>query len=188
MIAVGCIGVAALAVGGLVYDDSLSKFIPYVVERDHLGDAVAVGLASKAAPPDLRTIQAELSRWLYDVRVVSPDIETEKHMILEAYDHTDGDSPAKGELDEWFSKNVPWERAKETIVTITVTSMLPTYPGSWHTWRGNWREEARTRDGVLVSSALKEVSLEAVQKTPTTDTAIKKNPAGVFVHNFDWKN
>lgn len=186
--AFGCIAITLLAVGGLVYDASLSKYVPYIVERDNLGDQVAIGLAQRAGDPDLRVIQGDIRNWLYDVRTVSPDAQTERHLIQEAYNHTNKSSPANGELDEWFRNNNPFKRAAETIVTITITSALPADPHSWKIWRANWKEEVRTRSGDLESSTLKEVSIVVSHKPPTTDADFKKNPSGVFVDNFNWKN
>lgn len=186
--AFGCIGIAALAVGGLVYDNSLSKFVPYVVERDHLGDEVAVGPAEKVAQEDPRVVQTEINRWIYDVRTVSSDAQDERHRIVEAYDHTDKSSAATEELNEWFRNNNPFKRAADTIVTITIISTLPTPPDQWKTWTVKWKEEARTREGSLVIAQLKEMSITVAHKPPTTDTEFKKNPSGIFVQNFDWKN
>lgn len=186
--AFGCIAVTFLAVGGLVYDASLSKYVPFIVERDHLGDEVAVGLAERADSPDLRVIQTTIRQWIYDVRTVSTDAQTERHLITEAYNHTNRSGPAKGELDEWFSHNNPFKRAVESIVTITITSALPVDPHSWKMWRINWREEVRTRSGDRESSTLKEASIAVSYNPPTTDTQFRENASGVFVDNFDWKN
>jgi type IV secretion system protein VirB5 len=188
-IAAGCLAITALAVGGLVYDASLSKYVPYVVERDHLGDEVAVGPADKAAPCDPRVIQADINRWIFNVRTVSTDAQTQRHNIYEAYDHTDKAGDASGELNEWFQKHNPFKRAADEIVTTTVISTLPVDPHYWKTWRSSWREETRTRSGDPQGTpAVKEVSITVACKPPTTETDFKKNPSGVFVESFDWKN
>jgi type IV secretion system protein VirB5 len=184
----GCIAIALLAVGGLIYAALQSKYIPYIVERDNLGDAVAIGLAERAGQPDRRVIQTEIQRWLYAVRTVSTDAETEKHFIFEAYNHTNKSSACAGELNEWFSKNSPFKRAAEEIVTITITSVLPADPANWKTWRANWKEETRTRAGELSSSALKELSMTVSFNPPTSEKDFRKNPTGVFCDNFDWLN
>jgi type IV secretory pathway TrbF-like protein len=182
------LAIAAFAVGGLVYDASLNKYTPFIVERDNLGDEVAIGLAQRADDPDLRVIQTELRHWLYNVRTVSPDAQTERHLIFDAYNHTDKSSAANGELDEWFRSNSPFKRAAESVVTITVTSALPVDPHSWKLWRANWKEEVRTRSGDLESWALKEVSITVSYNPPSSETAFKKNPSGVFIENFNWTN
>jgi type IV secretory pathway TrbF-like protein len=187
--AFGCIAVTFLAVGGLVYDASLSKYVPYIVERDNLGDEVAIGLAQRADTPDLRVIQTVVRRWLHEVRTVSPDVQAEREMITWAYNHTNRSAAGLGELNEWFANNIPWKRSVDSIVTITVTSAVPTFPQDWKTWRANWKEELRTRSGDLVGLPKpQEVSITVSYKPPSTEQDFKKNPEGVFVDGFDWKN
>jgi len=173
---------------GLVYDDSQSKYIPYVVERDHLGDEVAVGVADKAAPCDYRTIQAEINEWIYDVRHVSADGQEEHRDAWKAYNHTDKSGPAKAKLDEWFGANNPTQRSKTELVTTTTISTLPSPAGQSKYWEANWREDTRNRPGDLVGSQVKKTSLVTTCKHPTTDTQFKNNVSGVFVYDFDWKN
>src|SRR5580704_16705844 len=69
---------AALAVSlvlaiGVVWQAAQSKVVPYVVEVDKLGDAIAVARADRAAPADVHVIKARLAAWIVDVRSVSSD-------------------------------------------------------------------------------------------------------------------
>lgn len=184
--AFGCIGVALMAVGGIAWIGAQEKDRPYIVERNQLGDEVAVRVAEETTTADPRVIQAEISRWLFDVRTVSVDATTERHFIYEAYDLTDRSSAANGELNDWFSKNNPFKRAADEIVTVNVLSTLPLEPRIWKTWRVDWREETRTRTGDLISSKIHELTVTIALKQPTSEAAIRKNPAGVFVQNFSW--
>jgi type IV secretion system protein TrbF len=179
-------GLLALSVAGNVEQGTQSKIVPYVVERDHLGDEVAVGLANRAMPVDPRTIQAEVSRWVHDVRTVSTDMQDERAFIYEAFDHTDKNGPATNELSQWFKDNIPWVRAKENIVTVEVLSALPMDQNTWHTWRVDWRENTLTRSGVLEQSHVWEVILTVSVIPPRTETEVRKNHAGVFIENFSW--
>jgi type IV secretion system protein VirB5 len=160
--------------------------VPYVIERDRLGDEVTVGLANRAMPIDPRTIQAEVSRWVHDVRTVSTDMQDERSFIYEAFDHTDKNGPATNELSQWFKDNVPWVRAKENIVTVEILSALPMDQNVWHTWRVDWRENTLTRSGVLQQSHVWEVILTVSVIPPRTETEVRKNHAGVFIENFSW--
>jgi type IV secretion system protein TrbF len=179
-------GITALSVAGNVIQGTQSKIVPYVVERDQLGDEVAVGLANRAMPIDPRTIQAEVSRWVHDVRTVSTDMQDERSFIYEAFDHTDKNGPATNELSQWFKDNIPWVRAKENIVTVEILSALPMDQNVWHTWRVDWRENTLTRSGVLQQSHVWEVILTVSVIPPRTETEVRKNHAGVFIENFSW--
>ena len=48
------------AVGGIIAIGSQSKFIPYVVRVDSLGDAIATQRADVASPVDARVVQAQV--------------------------------------------------------------------------------------------------------------------------------
>jgi type IV secretion system protein TrbF len=180
-------GILALSVTGNVWQGIQSKIVPYVVERDHLGDEVALHPAEQSTPIDWRTIQYEAAQWIHDVRTVSTDMQDERHFIYSAYDRTDRNAPAGAELDRWFKDNVPWVRAKENIVTVSVMTSLPTDKSDWKTWRVLWKEDTMTRSGVLVTSQVWEAILNIIVKPPQTESEIQKNHSGFYVQNFTWE-
>jgi len=60
LIAVASLLIAFACVAGIIYFGSQTKFVPYVIEVDKLGEAVAVGPAQLAAPADPRVVRASL--------------------------------------------------------------------------------------------------------------------------------
>ena len=70
---------------GVVWQGAQSKVVPYVVEVDKLGDAVAVARADRAAPADVRVIKAQLAAWIVDVRSVSSDPLAQKAALSRSY-------------------------------------------------------------------------------------------------------
>ena len=120
--------------------------VPYVVETNRLGDALAIRRADVAAPVDLRLIRAQLARWIAEVRSVYVDVAAEKKLITEAYAMVDRTGAADRELNEWFSQNDPFKRGASDTVAVNVELVLPL---SGTTWRIEWREDQRSRGGVL---------------------------------------
>lgn len=59
-VAIAALLVALVAVAGVVHIGSQSKFIPYVVEVDKIGEVRAVKAADVAQPADPRVIHAYL--------------------------------------------------------------------------------------------------------------------------------
>ena len=53
-----------MEVAGITYVGSQSKYVPYVIEVDRLGEAVAVGRAQLAAPADPRVVRASLASFI----------------------------------------------------------------------------------------------------------------------------
>lgn len=186
-IAFVCLGITAISVTGNVWQGIQSKAFPYIVERDKLGDAVALHPADHAAPIDWRAIQAEAARWVFDVRTLSTDSQSEAHFITEAYNHTDTNAPARQELNDWYSHNDPWQRAQKELVNVEILSALPLDPQIWKSWRVQWREDVRTRAGVIETSQAYEAIMSVSVIPPRTEADIQKNYDGFFVTNFTWE-
>jgi len=65
--------VALGGIGGMIHIGSQSKFIPYVIEVDKLGQQLAITRADRAANVDSRVIRATVAEFIADSRTVTPD-------------------------------------------------------------------------------------------------------------------
>jgi len=153
------------------------------VQTDRLGDAIAISRADVAPPADPRLIRSQLARWVDDVRSVYVDVAAEKHVITEAYAMVDRNAAGAQALNDWFSRNDPFKRAQDDTVGVAVESVLPL---SGNTWRVEWREDRRTRQGGLVASQHWQATITVSINPPTDDAAILANPTGLYVESFDW--
>ena len=181
--ALASLGVAFVAVAGVVWIGAQNRIVPYVVQTDRLGDAIAVSRADIAPPADPRLIRAQLARWVTDVRSVYTDAAAEKHVITEAYAMINRNAAGAQALNDWFSNNDPFQRARDETVAVAVESVLPL---SGNTWRAEWREDKRTRQGGLVSSQQWQASITVSVNPPADDAAILLNPTGLYVESFNW--
>jgi type IV secretion system protein VirB5 len=177
------LGVAFVAVAGIAWIGAQNRIVPYVVQTDKLGDAIAVRRADAAAPIDSRLVRAQLARWVSDVRSVYVDVTAEKHIVTEGYAMVDRNAAAGPTLSDWFSRNDPFKRARDDTVAVAVQSVLPL---SANTWRVEWREDTRTRQGALESSQQWQATITISINPPTDDTTILVNPTGLYVETFDW--
>jgi len=178
------LGIAAVAVVGVVWIGAQNHVVPYVVETNKLGDALAIQRADVAAPIDSRLIRSQLSKWINDVRSVYTDVSAQRHLIDEAYAMVDQNAAAAEQLNGWFREHSPFTEAQTEIVSVQVQSVLPL---SANTWRVEWQEVARSRDGSKVSSAQWQAVITIAIKPPTTDADILINPTGLFVKSFNWQ-
>lgn len=181
--AFGALGVAAIAVGGALYDRAQNKIVPYVVQTDHLGDALAIARANVATPADPRLIRAALARWIVDTRSVFSDVPAQRQLVTEAFAHVDANSPAVSVLNEWYSRHSPFDRAKTDAVAVEVESVTTL---SADTWRVEWRENTSSRDGQAATSTFWQARISVALRPPTTDAGVLANPIGLFVTSFDW--
>jgi type IV secretory pathway TrbF-like protein len=181
--ALASLGVAFVAVVGIAWIGAQNRIVPYVVQTDKLGDAIAVRRADVSAPADPRLVRAQLARWVTDVRSVYVDVAAEKHIVTEAYAMVDRNAAAGPTLNDWFSRNDPFKRAQDDTVGVAVQSVLPL---SGNTWRVEWQEETRTRQGGLESSQQWQATITININPPTDDATILVNPTGLYVESFDW--
>src|ERR1700721_364142 len=100
--ALASLAVTFVAVAGVVWIGAQNRVVPYVVQTDKLGDALAISRADIAAPADPRLIRAGLARWVDDVRSVYVDVAAEKHVINEASAMVDRNPAGAQELNNWF--------------------------------------------------------------------------------------
>jgi type IV secretory pathway TrbF-like protein len=175
--------VAAGAVGGVVYIGSQSRLVPFVVEINQLGDALAAQRADVPSTPDTRIIRAQLARWIDDVRTVYLDASAERHVINEAYGMVDRQSAAYTAINEYFHVNDPFIRAQDETVNVHLASVLPI---SQTTWRIEWNEENHARDGSSTGTTHWQATVTVAIHPPSDSNTILVNPTGLYVQNFSW--
>jgi type IV secretory pathway TrbF-like protein len=182
--------VALAGVGGAVYIGSQSKFIPYVVEVDRLGQRQAVGPADRAAPVDQRIVHAAVADWVGSMRLVTPDIALQRKAVFKVYSMLAPNDPATAKTNEWLNGTAdssPFKRAAQETVSIEIASVIPQTP---ETWQVDWVEIVRDRQGVRKGTPQRWralVTVYTMATTPeTTDDDMRNNPLGVHVRDFSW--
>lgn len=189
-------GVAGLLVGlagvaGITYVGSKSKYVPYVIEVDKLGEAVAVGPAQLAAPADPRVVRASLASFVSSMRLVTPDVALQREAIFRVYGMLQTKDPATTKLNEWYNgtkDSSPFARAAKMTVNTDIGSVLPISATSWQV---DWEETTRDREGALIGKPVHMRAILTVYLLPASTHAresdIQRNPLGVFVHDCSWQ-
>jgi type IV secretion system protein VirB5 len=175
--------IALVAVIGIVMQSSQSKVVPYVVEVDKLGSAVAAHRADVVVGPNNAMIKASLARFIVDVRSVYIDAAALRTNINEAYAMMANGSPAALQMNDYFRANSPFERAKGEVVSVDIE---PPMPISADTWRVEWKETTRPRGGAQPRVESWAATITFAIVPPTTEAGIIANPAGLFIKQFTW--
>lgn len=178
------------AVGGTIHIASQSKFIPYVVEVDKLGQSVAVAPAQVAAAVDERVVHASLAAFMSNARLVTPDIALQRKAIFSVYAMLSAGDPAAAKMSAWLNESEasnPFHRAeKETVET----EMVSVIPQSSDTWQIEWNEKVFDRKGIPIGKPYRMRALATIAIiAPTSSTSeekIRQNPLGIFVKDFSW--
>jgi type IV secretion system protein VirB5 len=163
---------------------SSARVVPYVVQVDKLGQAVAFGPAEPLRSIDQRVLVRDLSTLIRNLRSVTPDPGLQVRMIQDAYAFLDASS-AKF-LNQYFAdpQNNPRMLGQEITRTVEVTSVLP-IPNS-DSWKLQWTELERPRTGNISQSRAWEAYLTVTQVPPKTSETIHANPLGLYVTGINW--
>lgn len=178
--------VALVLAGGIVYDRGTSRYVPYIVAVDKLGQAAAVGVAERAAVPDDRMIKAALHTWIRNARTVTMDGRLQRDMIVALYSMIAAGDAARGKMDEYLSGNPPFKRAATELVSLDEVLVLQQTDVSWE---ATWQEVTRDRKGVVVKRERWRALLTIAHAPPNRDATeadIRLNPASVFVRDYSW--
>ena len=127
-------------VGGMIHIGSQSKFVPYVIEVDKLGQTLPVSVADKAAPADPRIVSSLLARAITLARMVTPDVVVQRNAIFELYASLDSSDPAALKMQEYLgsdSDTSPFKRAAKKPWTFRLlrSSLNPTKHGKSTGWK-----------------------------------------------------
>lgn len=189
------IGILALlislaAVGGVIHIGSQSKFIPYVIEVDALGQSVAAGPVTAADRADQRVVHASVAEFITDARMVSPDVALQRRAVFRIYAKLSPNDPATAKMNEWLNGDAdatPFRRATREMVSTEIKSVLPQ---TADTWQVDWVETTRDRQGVLKGQPVTMRALVTVYtaepSSSTTDEQLRMNPMGIYVRDFSW--
>ena len=178
------------AVGGALHLAGESKFVPYIIEVDKLGQNLAVAPAQKASPVDERVVHASLAAFMSNARLVTPDIALQRKAIFSVYAMLNGDDPAAAKMTAWLNGNEasnPFHRAAKETVETEIVSVIPQSPD---TWQIEWNEKTFDRQGIPIGTPYRMKALATVEIIPPTSATpeekIRQNPLGVYVKDFSW--
>lgn len=180
LMAFGCLSLAVVIAGGLIWQSSRSHITPYVVEVDHLGDVKAVGPATEAYRPTDALIAHHLERFMRDVRSVPLDPIVLRDDWLEAYDYTTERGATT--LNEYARANDPFAHVGQNSIAIEVTSIVRASDNSFQV---RWTERSFA-NGAPTTTERWTAILSIVMRPPTDVQRLRKNPLGLYVDGLNW--
>lgn len=190
LLAILCLMITLASIAGVIYIGSQSKFIPYIVRVDKLGEALAVSRADQAQVLDERIVHAALASFIQDLRVVTPDVALQRKAIFRTYALLSSGDPAIHKANQWYNavaENNPFKRAETSTVNAEIVSVLPQ---SSETWQVDWLEKVYDRQGQPVEVPYQMRALIRIYQKPATQTTteeeIRNNPLGIYVQDFSW--
>jgi len=164
----------------LVWQSMQSRVVPYVVEVDRLGEALAVAPAATGYRPTDPQIAWHLARFISNVRSRSLDPVLMRDNWLSAYDF----ASARGAifLGEYARAANPFANVGERTVSVQVTSVVRASDNSFQV---KWIENEYQR-GSLSGTSRWTAILTVELRPPRSADTLRKNPLGLYVDAIDW--
>ena len=182
--------IALGGIGGMIHIGSQSKYVPYVIEVDKLGQTIAVARADKAKPVDQRVVRASVASFITQARTVTPDSALQRKMVFGVYALLGQQDPATQKMNEWLNgseESSPFKRAQTEMVNVEISSALPQTP---ETWQVDWVDTTRDRQGAVKNKPVRMRALITVYviepKPNTNEEQLHQNPIGLFVRDYSW--
>ncbi|CAD5109926.1 conjugal transfer protein TrbF [Zestomonas carbonaria] len=180
LMAFGCLTLALLMAGGLVWRSAQSIVTPYVVEVDKSGQVRAVGEAATPYRPADAQVAYHLARFVTLVRSLSIDPIVVRQNWLDAYDYTTDRGAAV--LNDYARTNDPFTRVGKESVTVQVSSVVRASDASFNV---RWTER-RFVNGAPAGTERWNAVISTVLQTPRTEQRLRKNPLGIYVNGLSW--
>lgn len=180
LMAFGCLMLALLMAGGLVWRSAQSIVTPYVVEVDNAGQVRAVGEAATPYKPTDAQTAHQLARFITLVRSLSIDPIVVRQNWLDAYDVTTDRGAAV--LNDYARTNDPFTRVGKESVTVQVTSVVRASDNSFQT---RWTER-RYVNGAAAGLERWTAVVSIVLQPPRTEEKLRRNPLGLYVNGLSW--
>ena len=180
LMAFGCLSLALLMAGGLVWRSAQCIVTPYVVEVDTGGQVRAVGEAATPYRPDDAQTAHHLARFITLVRSLSIDPVVVRHNWLDAYDYTTDRGAAV--LNDYARTHDPFARIGQESVTVQINSVVRASDSSFQV---RWSEH-RFVNGAAAGIERWTAVVSIVLQTPRTERRLRRNPLGIYVNGLSW--
>ncbi len=172
--------IAALAVGGLIYEGATRTIATYVVPIDQFGRPGRIELAGRTYNPTTAEMGYFLADWVTRTRSKSIDPVVIRDNWTTAYRFVAG--PAIGQLNDYAKAHDPFANAGQQAISVEVVSVLARSPS---TYQVEWRETTYDQ-GATTSTATWTGLFTTKIQPPTNEAELRANPLGMFITSFQW--
>lgn len=179
--AFGTMALSVLLAIGLIALSLQSRYVPYAVKVDALGNTAFAGVMQKAGAVSDAEINAFLRRYISNVRTVIADPVAQKAALNFVY-ATSTQKTAEV-LNGFYRSNDPFKLAQNATVEVDVTAAMPK---SDKTWQLDWTEVQRNADGAVMGRTHWEALLTVGQHSVEDAATLNINPLGLFVEGLSW--
>lgn len=178
-------GVAALAVMGVIWIGSKSKFIPVIVEVDKLGQKIAVKAldGDDAVTDTSRLVYREMHDLFENLRTVTTDRAANNDRLSKGFSRLRGGASTYVRTE--LRKAPPNEVGAGRTVQVTIRSALKLTGKSWQV---DWDETSFNLAGEVMGAPEHwRATLQYVLNPSSAEKEFRSNPIGFEVPELSWQ-
>ena len=172
-----------LAFGGaMMWLASQNKVVPYIVQVDKHGYAVAIKSAQEGSMADTRVIVAALGGFFVNFKTVVTDVASQRRMLNDVYSYLAKNSSAETAVSQYYKEHNPFvatQDKREYTVQVEIRSIVRS-GGNDKSWQVLWTEEKIDQGTIIESTEWRAIVSVAI--SPVRELGeILKNPLGIYI-------
>lgn len=180
LMAFTCVGLAALSLGGYIYERQSSRVRTYIVPVDRYGQAGRIELADASYTPDRADKAAFVKTFVELVRAKSTDPVVLRRNWERGKRALGADAVAT--LRQYAEQHSPGDRLGEEAISVEIISVLPR---SDATYQVQWGETTYLH-GVAAPPQRWTGLFTVGLRPPTNEAQLLDNPKGLQITSFQW--
>ena len=175
-----------VAFGGLMmWMASQNRVIPYIVQVDKQGYAVAIKSSEQGAVADTRVIVATLGGFFVNFKTVITDVSSQKRMVNDVYSYLAKGSAAESFVSHYYQEHNPFVATQDKRNTVQVEIRSIVRSGNTDkSWQVLWSEEKLEQGTVIERTDWRAIVSIAV--SPVRELSeVLQNPLGIFITDIN---
>ena len=165
---------------------SQNKVIPYIVQVDKQGYAVAIKSSEQGAVADTRVIVATLGGFFVNFKTVITDMSSQKRMVNDVYSYLAKGSAAETFVSHYYQEHNPFVATQDrnrNTVQVEIRSIVRSGSND-KSWQVLWSEEKLEQGTVIERTDWRAIVSIAV--SPVRELAeVLQNPLGIFITDIN---
>ena len=172
-----------LAFGGtMMWLASQNKVVPYIVQVDKQGYAVAIKSAREGSIADTRVVVAALGGFFVNFKTVVTDVASQRRMVNDVYSYLAKNSSAETSVSQYYKEHNPFiatQDKREYTIQVEIRSIVRS-GGDDKSWQVLWAEEKVDQGAIIERTEWR--ALVSVVVSPVRELEeVLKNPLGIFI-------
>ena len=172
-----------LAFGGtMMWLASQNKVVPYIVQVDKQGYAVAIKSAREGSIADTRVVVAALGGFFVNFKTVVTDVASQRRMVNDVYSYLAKNSSAEASVSQYYKEHNPFiatQDKREYTIQVEIRSIVRS-GGDDKSWQVLWAEEKVDQGAIIERTEWR--ALVSVVVSPVRELEeVLKNPLGIYI-------